>query len=335
MNGNGKAFPIYHPQQNYTTENMKKRLTNNNFFPILVIGELDIKEDVRLQETLICSDADHIVMQGGNIMSDYDYNSTMSQIQQIQQNNAQTISQYTSQIQSSTSSSGQLGSQSSGLESINLRDYGLIRNGSYSKLIKAYYNKLTKENASTEIDSSESLATSRSDAKNLKKAAEAMKKSNFDKVEQKVKDEDGKETTKKDYDRDTLYKNASEFVKSYNALIDSVSDLNSTTLLKKAVGMTNQTASSRNLLEDVGITINSDNTLSIDEETFKSADMNKIKTLFQGHNSYASKISYKASEIYNLSDNVARTQASGGNRTYTQTGSYSNIDTSTMYDSFL
>ena len=94
-----KRFPIYHPQQNYTIENMKKRLTNNNFFPILVIGELDIKEDVRLPETLICSDAGHIVMQGGNIMSDYDYNSAMSQIQQIQQNNAQTISQYTSQFQ--------------------------------------------------------------------------------------------------------------------------------------------------------------------------------------------------------------------------------------------
>lgn len=268
-------------------------------------------------------------------MSDYDYNSAMSQIKQIQQNNAQTISQYTSKIQSSASSTGQLGSQSGGLGSINLRDYGLIRNGAYSKLMKAYYNKLTKENASTEVDSSESLATSRSDAGKLKQAAEAMKKSNFDKIEQKVKDEDGKETIKKDYDRNALYKNASEFVKSYNTLIDSVSELNSSTLLKKAVNMTNQTASSRNLLEDVGISINSDNTLSIDEETFKSADMNKIKTLFQGYNSYASKISYKAAEIYNLSDNVARTQASGGNRTYTPSGTYTDIDTSTLYNNYL
>lgn len=285
--------------------------------------------------TYICGDAGHIVMQGGNSMSDYDYNSAMSQIKQVQQNNAQMISQYTSKLQSSAGSTGQLGSQSGGLGSINLRDYGLIRNGAYSKLMKAYYNKLTKENASTEIDSSESLATSRSDAGKLKKAAEAMKKSNFSKVEQKVKDEDGKETIKKDYDRNALYKNASEFVKSYNTLIDSVSELNSSTLLKKAVNMTNQTASSKNLLEDVGISINSDNTLSIDEETFKSADMNKIKTLFQGHNSYASKISYKASEIYNLSDNVARTQASGGNRTYTPSGNYTDIDTSTLYNNYL
>lgn len=267
-------------------------------------------------------------------MSDYDYSSKM---QEIRQSNAQTISQYFSQLPAA-STVGQKSEASSPFSGVisSLGDYGLMRSGSYTKLMKAYYNNLTEANADTVTDSTSSLVLSKSDAKSLKVAADGLNNSSFDKVTKTTKDEEtGKETTTTDYDWDTLYKNASEFVKSYNAVIDSVSELSSSAVLKTAVRMVNQTASSSDLLKDIGIRINNDNTLSIDEEIFKKADVNKIKTLFKGQNSYASKVATKATAIYNMSANAALTQATGGSRIYTQAGNYSDITTSTLYDSLL
>lgn len=264
-------------------------------------------------------------------MSDYDYS---SQIREIQQSNAQTIAQYFSNMPAATTSSSSTNSPFSGLIN-SLSDYGLMRSGSYTKLMKAYYSNLTESNADKATDATSSLVLSKSDAKALKIATNALNESSFEKVTKTTKDEDGNETTKKDYDWDNLYKNASEFVKSYNEVVNSVSELNSSTILKTAVRMVNQTASSSDILKDIGITINKDNTLSIDENTFKSADINKIKTVFKGQNSYASKVGVKATAIYNLSANAALTQTTGGNRTYTQAGNYTDITTSTLYDSLL
>ena len=235
-------------------------------------------------------------------MSDYDY---ASQMKQIQAQNAQTISQYFSKLPTTTKSS--TNSEYSGIID-NLQDYGLIRKGSYKKL-------------------------SKNDAKALKKDADALASFSFEKSERTVKGEDGKETTKVDYDRDGLYKAAAQFVKSYNDSLDSVSELDHTTILKRALRMTKQTSVSENLLSKAGITIDKNNKLSIDEEKFKKADDSVLKTLFHGSNSYVKKIADKAAEIGNLSENAARTLT--GDRTYTSGGNLTNISTSTMYDSFL
>ena len=72
-------------------------------------------------------------------MSDYDY---ASQMKQIQAQNAQTISQYFSKLPTTTKSS--TNSEYSGIID-NLQDYGLIRKGSYKKLMKAYYKKMEEK----------------------------------------------------------------------------------------------------------------------------------------------------------------------------------------------
>lgn len=51
------------------------------------------------------------------------------------------------------------------------------------------------------------------------------------------------------------------------------------------------------LLTKAGITIGSDNKLTVDEETFKKADMSTIKTLFHDSNSLAYNVSARASQI--------------------------------------
>ncbi len=258
-------------------------------------------------------------------MSDYDY---ASQMKQIQAQNAQTISQYFSKLPTTTKSS--TNSEYSGIID-NLQDYGLIRKGSYKKLMKAYYKNM--EEAASDPADAKSFVLSKNDAKALKKDADALASFSFEKSERTVKGEDGKETTKVDYDRDGLYKAAAQFIKSYNDSLDSVSELDHTTILKRALRMTKQTSVSENLLSKAGITIDKNNKLSIDEEKFKKADDSVLKTLFHGSNSYVKKIADKAAEIGNLSENAARTLT--GDRTYTSGGNLTNISTSTMYDSFL
>ena len=88
--------------------------------------------------------------------------------------------------------------------------------------------------------------------------------------------------------------------------------------------MKRMTGIMKNSLEKVGITIGSDNRLSLNEETFKNADFNKVKSLFNGGSSYAGIVSTSASRIAATSS--ARTDSYAnvlyGNGLHGNTGLY-------------
>jgi hypothetical protein len=265
-------------------------------------------------------------------MSDFDYN---SQLRAIEAQNTAMIQSYfgTGNNTSKSSTPSILPSSSSttfGNLAGSLGDYGLMRSGSYSKLVKAYYNNM---NSSAEESSKATtgLVNARDMAKNLKTSAESLSHMNFDKVKKTTKDDDGNETTTTDYDRDSLYKAAKEFVSSYNEVLDSAVKVDNESVLRRALSMTKRTEISSNLLKDVGIKVGDDNKLSIDEDTFKKADMSVVKTLFKGSNSYASRVASDASSIANISGNAA--SKASGNRSYSADGSYTQVNTSSMYDS--
>ena len=74
---------------------------------------------------------------------------------------------------------------------------------------------------------------------------------------------------------------------------------------EQADAINDMTYANYKLLARVGITMNSDRTLSIDEETFKkvnektgATNVPTLKTLFQGYGSYADKIADKMSKLY-------------------------------------
>ena len=91
----------------------------------------------------------------------------------------------------------------SDLLGINYSDYATIRNGSYTKLMKAYYKKAASDDpssssvsaaTSTSKDSSKTLANIESAADDLKKASEALR-TNGDKslfTKKQTTDKDGK-----------------------------------------------------------------------------------------------------------------------------------------------
>jgi len=219
--------------------------------------------------------------------------------------------------------------------SLNLADYASIKNGSYQKLTKAYYAKNDSEENTSKTESSKSINTVLSDSDALKETADRLiekgSDSLFAKKDVTTTDSTGKKTTTYGYDTDAIYKAVSAFTEDYNAMLDSSAKSTDKGVLLQASNMTTYTTKHASLLAEAGITIGSDNKLSIDEETFKKADMNTIKTLFHDSNSLAYNISARASQI-----NYYAQRQLTDTSTYTSTGSFSGTGSSgSLYDSYL
>lgn len=209
-----------------------------------------------------------------------------------------------------------------------LSDYASIKNGSYGKLMKAYYGNgrshevsaLTerKKTSAEASDSTKDLAAVQSATDKLKESADALletgKKSVFD--DEKVTEE--------------AYKAVSAFVDDYNAVLSASDKINSTSILNRTLSLSTATQSNKNLLEKIGITLDKDNSLSIDKEAFMKADPATVKSLFQGVGSYAYRASAQASLINFAADNEASKAA-----TYNRNGAYGNAyHSGDMFNSF-
>ena len=221
-----------------------------------------------------------------------------------------------------------------------LSDYNSIKSGSYGKLVKAYYKKLESDDVSKEDkkdktsnkdklstslaeDSSKSLVAVKDSTSALSELAGKFVKEDADKLlvqkETKVENEDGTMDVKKEYDMDAIYKSISGFVDKYNDVIKNSSASESSGIKKAAGNMTNITDLYANSLKKLGITINGDKTLSIDEKTFKASEVSDIEDTFVGSSSFSKSVSSQASFI-----NDAATREATKANTYTSSGSYSN-----------
>lgn len=213
-----------------------------------------------------------------------------------------------------------------------LADYASIKNGSYGKLMKAYYAKpssdddkttsnaskySSKPGASTSLDSSETLAKIQSTTDSLKASAETLLETGSKSVFESEKE-------------DAVYNAVSDFVNNYNSVLDAVDDANSTSILQKTLTMVNGTKANESMLNKVGITINDDNSLSLDKEAFNKANATTVKSVFNGIGSFADNVSASASYINYKADNEAAKA-----NTYTNNASYgSNYTSGSIFDSF-
>lgn len=216
-----------------------------------------------------------------------------------------------------------------GLSSI-LADYTSIKSGSYGKLIKQYYAKGLDEDAvaKSTADSTSQLAKTKTDADELVDAAKAFTKSDSDLFKKKeITDSEGNKV--KDYDKDAIYSAVKDYVEAYNDMLTTGGKSNSTAILTQTASLVNNTSNNANSLGRVGITVGSNNKLSIDESYFKNkADMNTVKSLFSGTGSYIYQQQTKAELIsgYAKSDMAA---ASG----YNNSGKY-NLSASDVIGTF-
>lgn len=203
-------------------------------------------------------------------------------------------------------------SSSSGLGNLGfLGDYASIKNGSYGKLMKAYYSG--NSNASVK-----SMAQSKTEAPQ-KETAKKLSTVNG-KTDALKESADALLALKKDSDVDTFYKGVKQFVSDYNAVVDAVNDAGNERVTARGKQMVNQSVASAKALSQIGIGLNSDGTLSLDETTFKSASLSKVKSLFQGNGSYGYQISAQASMIHYAAERESTKTA-----TYTGSGRYNSL----------
>ena len=182
-----------------------------------------------------------------------------------------------------------------------LNDYASIKNGSYKKLMKAYYAKQDADKASSGKDTVQKSAIMKTGADALKKSSDAlMNNALWEKKKiTKIDENTGEEIQTEEYDYEAITKAVKSFIEDYNDVIDEAGESNSKEVLRNTVWMIGNTDANKNMLEKIGISIGKGNKMELDEEKLKKADINTLKTIFTGHNSFSNKISMKANSISN------------------------------------
>lgn len=189
-----------------------------------------------------------------------------------------------------------------------LGDYGLIRSGSYKKLCKSYYEKQASSEDKTSFKGNKEIAN---------EAGEVKKSVN--------------ELAKLDYTKENSAKVVSavkNFVKSYNSMISSTTDSESASISNTSKYLVSNTKANASLLKQVGITVGSDNKLSVDTKALEDAEMSDLKTLFKGNGSYAGRVSSYATSIYMAA-------IASDSSLYSSSGSIQPINNSSLFNSYL
>lgn len=240
---------------------------------------------------------------------------------------------------SSTLFSGMSGGNKASFSGL-LGEYNQIRNGTYGRLLKAYYKKFnmdgTEKSSSKDTNKTDKVKTgsdSLDTAKELNAAADAATKlqtaatklaavkegsgSLYAKKTLVETKEDGTSSTRTDYDYDTLVKTVQGFVSDYNNALEAVSTIETASVTQKTQWMTQLTKQYEEELSEIGITVDKDGRLELDEKAFRGKEMTKIQDFFEGTDSFAGKLARKAAGLAGAAELQATKTASaytaGGN----------------------
>lgn len=196
------------------------------------------------------------------------------------------------------------------LSASNFGDLSLMRSGVYTKMLKSYYAKQTSstdktsssgKNSSSEdylntindkisklktSTSDEALSSIKSEANQMKKAADAVTVLDYDKTS-----------------GDAVYSKVKDLVNTYNAMAKQTGKSDLVSISQSRTWMVNDTKAHEAQWNKIGITMEDDQTLTIDEKKFKEASTSDIKNFLSGASGYASRLSAKANGFYQLASN--------------------------------
>ena len=217
-----------------------------------------------------------------------------------------------------------------------LGDYASIKNGSYGKLLKAYYKKQESDYSSSDEakEANTKLTKLKSYSSDLKSAAAAINDSSlFAEGDYQVTYKDGTKESSK-YNLDKIYEKAKDFVNSYNSAVKSgAANEDDASITKRTLSIISYTKNNSALLSELGITASTkegeEGQLSIDEDKFKKASVTTMKSLFTGSGSYAAVIENKANIVSSLAESQMSKVSS-----YNSNGSYSSGNTASLSSLF-
>jgi len=213
-------------------------------------------------------------------------------------------------------------------------DYNSIKNGSYGKLMKSYYKK---ENASASKSSNRANKDNVID-KMIKERKNPTLSKEVTQANSKLSDStrtlmsslsalQSKDTYK---DKASVTKALKEYVSSYNDAVESSKKTSLTNISKNIAGIMDATRENADALKDLGISMNSDGTLTLSEEALATADTGKIQELFDGEAamSYGSKAASRLNRASGyINEANADTAAEDASKEVAATNSRSLMDT--------
>ena len=138
----------------------------------------------------------------------------------------------------------------------------------------------------------------------------------------KIKDKNGKET----YDIDKIFSTAKSFVNNYNGMFEAAKSSTNSGVASNLSYIKEKTEKNKEALAQFGISLDANNKMKIDEDTFKKSDMSEVQKFFKD---YGSSVAANAS----LVDYYTTTKANATNG-YTAAGAY-NVQGSSRFADFI
>ena len=212
----------------------------------------------------------------------------------------------------------------------NLGDLGLMKSGVYTKMLKSYYEKVGSDTETKKSSNSSDNSPTWDDIRKRyvtpevkvdAKDTEAEKALSSVKSTSKTLSTDASALANMDFDkssRDEIYDAVKKMADSYNAVVDSAKKSSLTSISKSVSWMTDDTKARAKQLEKMGITIGTDNKITVDKDKFAKANLTDIKSLFKGSGGLADRHAQRANGLVNLASNQMMTNA--GRSLYSSTG---------------
>lgn len=208
------------------------------------------------------------------------------------------MSQDYSQLFQSISSGSGAGNQNF------LSDYASIKNGSYGKLLRAYYGKGQSSSAADGKKGSsnnviDKMIEERKNPKISKEAQEANENltAGLSKLKSSVSalqnDKTYTNTENGQSATDKVVAAMKNYVSDYNSVVTAAKRSTLTGKTAYVANMMSSTSANAEKLSELGVTINANGTLQLDEGKLKGVDVSKVQELFSNDDimSYGSKIS--------------------------------------------
>lgn len=201
-----------------------------------------------------------------------------------------------------------------------LGDYNSIKSGSYSKLMKKYYSSVagasSTKTSTKKTNVLDQILQERRNPTISKEASAANSKlsDSVNRMKSAIKtlqtDSTYEDTAGGSSASTKVAASLKEYVDSYNAAISSSKKSTMNTVSSNLSVIQKATAEKAEEFEELGITINNDGTLSVNEEALKKADVSKVKELFSTEDAmdYGAKVSSRLNwASYHISDTTSTT----------------------------
>lgn len=211
--------------------------------------------------------------------------------------------------------------------SINLSDYNSIKSGTYGKLLKEYYRKADTEETSSDKKNN---TTTKVESESVKELKELQTEANELRDSASKLMQRGSKSALGSEDMEKAYAAVKEFADNYNTLMEKGTESDSKSIKRTAEGMVDLMKDYEKSLNEIGITIDKDNKLVVDKDTFQKSSMDKVQDLFRGNNSLSYLTSMRAVTIAN----TAYSESNKSNL-YTGDGNYTALSTGDIFNSIV